>query len=284
MKSVDPVERHLFLEGIFLRYGYDFRQYSGASLDRRLASLLVSYETSSLLEVLKQVLASPEKFREILPSMTINTTEFFRDPQFFRALRERVLPFLKTYPSLRVWTAGCSTGEEIISLAILLEEENLLSRTTIYATDINPSVIKIAREGIYDSRAMQSFTKNYAAASGLRTPSEYYTADYGLVRFNPTLLQNVVFSEHNLATDSVFTEAHLILCRNVLIYFSRELQDRALELFTDSLVHRGFLGIGSKESIHFSKISNRVDTVDAKQHIFQAKPATVEKTEARGLR
>jgi len=271
VKLIDPVERHLFLEGIFLKYGHDFRQYSGASLDRRLDSLLDRFSTESLLPVLHQVLESPAKFRDILPQLTVNTTEFFRDPFFFKALREKIFPVLKTYPSLRIWSAGCSSGEELVSLAILLEEEGLLSRSTIFATDINPEVLKKAREGIYDSKAIQSFNKNYATASGLTTPSDYYSAEYGLVKFKPELLQNVVFSEHNLATDSVFMEAHLILCRNVMIYFSKELQERVLKLFLDSLVTRGFLAIGSKESLRFSRVAPFLSEVDAKQHIFQSK-------------
>jgi chemotaxis protein methyltransferase CheR len=271
--EIDPIQRHLFLEGIFLRYGYDFRQYSEASLNRRLNAILTARGQTNLLNVLQEVLSSNENFRTILPTLTINTTEFFRDPAFFRALRERVFPLLKTYASLRVWSAGCSSGEEILSLNILLEEEGLLSRTTVYATDISPTVLKHAREGIFDLQSMQSFAKNYAAASGLRSPSDYYTADYGLVRFHPRLLERVVFSEHNLATDSVFVEAHLVLCRNVLIYFSRELQDRAFDLFYRSLVHRGFLGIGAKESLRFSPVARHFETLDSKYNIFQMRPA-----------
>lgn len=271
MNSIDPIQRHLFFEGIFLRYGYDFRQYSEASLNRRLSAVLGANSNGNLLEILQKVIESPEVFRELLPLLTINTTEFFRDPAFFRALREKVFPLLKTYPSLRIWSAGCSTGEEVLSLSILLEEEGLRDRSTIYATDISPKMVKRAKEGIYDLTSMQNFAKSYAAASGLKTPSEYYTADYGLVRFNPRLLENVVFSEHNLVTDSVFAEAHLIICRNVLIYFNRELQDRVLNLFQRSLIHRGFLGIGSKESLTFSPAAKYFEAVDAKQNLFQIK-------------
>jgi chemotaxis protein methyltransferase CheR len=270
MSSIDPVHRHLFMEGIFLRYGYDFRHYSEASINRRLGSVLTKFKTSSLLEVLTMVLDSAETFREILPLMTVNTTDFFRDPSFFRAVRETVVPLLKTYPSIRVWSAGCSSGEEIISLAILLEEEGLLGRTTIHATDISPRMIKRAKEGIYDLTALQNFAKNYTAALGKRTPSEYYTADYGLVRFNPRLLEQVVFSEHNLVTDSAFLEAHFICCRNVLIYFNRELQDRVLHLFRTSLIHRGFLGIGNKETMRYSSVHRYFRQVDSVENIFQA--------------
>ncbi len=271
MTPLDPVERHLFLEGIFMRYGYDFRQYAEASLDRRLASLLAQNNMTSLVELLKHVLESTDAFREILPSLTINTTEFFRDPTFFRALRETVFPILKTYPRIVVWAAGCSTGEEVLSLTIALKEENLLNRATIHATDINPRVLKKAKEGIYDISLISSFNKNYVSAGGVNSPSEYYTAEYGLARFNPKLLENIVFSEHNLVTDAPFIEAHLILCRNVLIYFNRELQERAFNLFARSLVFRGFLGIGSKESIRFSNSSGLFDTVDLNQNIYSLK-------------
>jgi len=254
-----------------MRYGYDFRQYAEASLDRRLASLLAQNNMTSLVELLKHVLESTDAFREILPSLTINTTEFFRDPTFFRALRETVFPILKTYPRIVVWAAGCSTGEEVLSLTIALKEENLLNRATIHATDINPRVLKKAKEGIYDISLISSFNKNYVSAGGVNSPSEYYTAEYGLARFNPKLLENIVFSEHNLVTDAPFIEAHLILCRNVLIYFNRELQERAFNLFARSLVFRGFLGIGSKESIRFSNSSGLFDTVDLNQNIYSLK-------------
>ncbi|CAN5521579.1 chemotaxis protein CheR [soil metagenome] len=271
MKRLDSVEKHLFLEGIFLRYGYDFRQYAESSFDRRLGTLQIRFKTDSLLEILKKILDSADLFREILPVLTINTTEFFRDPMFFRALRETVLPTLQTYPRIQIWSAGCSTGEELLSVAMMLKEEGLYDRSTIYATDINPTVIKRAREGIYEHATIQTFNKNYVASGGTRSPSEYYTADYGLVRFAPDLLSNVVFSEHNLATDAVFVEAHLILCRNVLIYFTRDLQNRALQLFSQSLVYRGFLGLGSKESMRFSTSDSVFDTVDSAQRIYRFK-------------
>lgn len=271
MMIVDPVERHLFLEGIFLRYGYDFRQYAEASLNRRLANLLVEYKTKSLLDVLKVVLDSPDRFREILPSLTINTSEFFRDPLFFRTLREHVIPVLKTYSKISVWIAGCSTGEEVLSTAILLKEEDLYKRATVHATDINPEVIKRAKGGIYELSNMQTYNRNYVLAGGTKSPSEYYTAEYGLARFDPSLLENVVFSEHNLVTDAGFLEAHLILCRNVLIYFNRALQDRALRLFAESLAFRGFLGIGPKESIRFSELSTYFEKLRPDQNIFTLK-------------
>lgn len=268
MIQIDPVERHLFFEGILIKYGYDFRQYAEASLDRRLIYILGKKGSSSLLDLLKDVLAQPEEFRSILSQLTINTTEFFRDPHFFKALRESVVPVLKTYPHIVVWSAGCSTGEEVLSLSILLQEEGLLKRTTIYATDINQDVLKKAKEGIYEAGCISLFNKNYSMAGGTKAPSDYYSADYGLVRFNRELLENVVFSEHNLATDSAFVECHLILCRNVFIYFSRELQNRSLELFCESLIHKGFLSIGPKETLRFSPRATSFSSVIDGINIF----------------
>lgn len=252
-----------------MRYGHDFRQYAESSLNRRLNAIQDRFHTDSLLEVLKKVLDSTETFREVIPLLTINTTEFFRDPLFFKAVRESILPTLRTYPRIRIWTAGCSTGEELLSLAMILKEEGLYDRTTIYATDINPNVIERAKDAIYDHSIIQNFNKNYTIAGGSKSPSEYYTADYGLVRFAPDLLENVVFSEHNLATDSVFVEAHLVICRNVLIYFTRDLQNRAMDLFKQSLVYRGYLGLGSKESLRFTTSYAHFETVDANHRIYR---------------
>lgn len=272
---IDPIERHLFLEGIFLKYGYDFRQYSEASLNRRLVNLMQRCRTESLLDVLKQVNSSQIFFRSVLPLLTISTTEFFRDPEFFRSLREYVFPVLKTYPKLSVWVAGSSTGEEVLSLSIALLEEGLANRSTIYATDINPEALKVAKEGIYPSSSISLFNKNYVLAGGQQSPSEYYASEYGLVRFNRSLLNNVVFSEHNLATDAVFLEANLILCRNVLIYFSRDLQNRTFDLFARSLVFKGFLGIGSKESLRFSTSAPYFEPLQDCSKLFTLKTQTV---------
>ena len=208
----------------------------------------------------------------MLPLFTIGTTEFFRDPEFFKSLRTKVLPVLHTYAHSRLWVCGCSSGEELYSLAILLREEGLSERTTIFATDVNPAALAAARDGIYSNETMQTFTKNYVAAGGKRSPSEYYTAQYGLARMDPALRDNVVFSPHNLVTDHVFTEAHLILCRNVLIYFNRDLQDRVFWLFHQSLALRGFLGLGSKESLRFSAVSEVFSPVDSDHKIYQKEP------------
>lgn len=271
MINIDPIEKMLFFEGIFLKYGYDFRQYAAASLDRRLAFILDKFKVDSPLLLLKQALDSSDAYREILNNLTIHTSEFFRDPHFFRSLREQVLPILKTYSKLNIWVAGCSTGEEVISLAIMLREEGLQERSTIYATDINSHVLKIAEQAIYELPRLKNFNKNYVASGGTQTPSQYYSAEYGHIRFDPTLLRNVVFSQHNLATDANFIEAHLILCRNVLIYFNSDLQNRVFRLFARSLAFRGFLGIGTKETLQFSKSSKFFKEVDNARNIYTLK-------------
>lgn len=268
---VDPVERHLFLEGILLKYGYDFRQYSSAALDRRLAAILRENHQDSLLPVLQDVLGSEQNFRKILPSLTINTTEFFRDPEFFAALKEQVFTVMATYPSINIWIAGSSTGEEAVSVAILLMEANLYHKTTIYVSDINPIVLASAQKSIYSQQSIQQFIKSYNKVSQAASPSDYYTAEYGFVKFNPDVLKHMIFLEHNLAMDDVIANMHLILCRNVLIYFNRALQERALELFTRSLVYKGFLGIGSKESLRLSEVYPHYDVINSKNNIYQMK-------------
>ena len=269
MRPIDSVERYLLLEGIFMKYGYDFRQYSESSLNRRLNFILGYFHNEGLIDLLRRCLESKDYFNEVLPYFTIGTTEFFRDPAFFLSLRKKVFPILKTYPSVKIWVAGCSTGEEVISLAVALKEEGLLDSTTIYATDINKQVLKKAQSGIYDLQAIHNFTKNYAAAGGTHSPSEYYASDYGLVRMDSSLTKNVVYAEHNLTADAVFTEAHVILCRNVMIYFQRDLQERVYQLFTNSLVHNGFLGIGSKESARFTKYASNFTPLDGEANIYQ---------------
>lgn len=220
-------------------------------------------------ELLRRTMSDKTFFHQILPLFTVSTTEMFRDPEFFKMLREQVVPFLKTYPTLKIWVAGCSTGEEVYSLAILLKEEGLYDRSVIFATDINPQALKVAESGIYELSTIQTFSKNYTAAGGPRSPSEYYTADYGCARFDPSLRTQIVFSEHNLVTDNVFAEMHLVLCRNVLIYFRRPLQDHVLTLFAQSLTRRGFLALGSKESVRFSSASPYFDAVDEHCRIYQ---------------
>lgn len=271
MREITPLEKKLFLEGIFLRYGYDFHQYTESAIDRRLYFLLEKHRPKSILEILDLLIHDPVYFREILPLLTVKTTEFFRDPGFFMSLRKNVIPLLKTYSRFTIWVAGCSTGEEVISLAILLQEENLLKNATIHATDINPIALKTAQSGIYEMAAIKTFNKNYVTSGGTKLPSDYFTAAYGLARFDPELLKNVVFSEHNLTVDAPFVEAQLITCRNVLIYFDKDLQNRVFQLFASSLSFKGFLGIGAKESLRFADSKCFFSDFDLEQKIYSLK-------------
>ena len=252
MQSSEDIEVRLLLDAIYLRYHYDFRSYSPASLKRRLNAAKLQMGAESLSQLQEQVLRDPTTFTRLLQFLTVQVSDMFRDPSFFLALREKVVPELRTYPSIRIWIAGCSTGEELYSYAILLREEGLLERTTLYATDINPEALRKAELGLYPIERIQAFTENHRLAGGKSSLSEYYTAAYGSAAFDRTLRKSVVFSDHSLATDSVFAEVQLVSCRNVLIYFDRTLQDRAVGLMKDSLCRRGFLGLGSKESLLFS--------------------------------
>ncbi len=246
------IEIQLLLEAIYLRYHYDFRGYSPASLKRRLNAAKLQMGTDTLTALQDRALHDPLAFTQLLQFMTVGVSDMFRDPTFFKTLRERVVPELRTYPSIRIWIAGCSTGEELYSFAILLREEGLLDRTTLYATDINPEALRRAELGLYSLDRLQAFTENHRLSGSNCSLSEYYTAAYGSAAFARSLRKNVVFSDHSLATDSVFAEVQLVSCRNVLIYFDRTLQDRAVGLMKDSLCRRGFLGLGSKESLLFS--------------------------------
>lgn len=249
MSDLEDIELRLLLEAIFLRFRYDFRRYSMASLRRRVARAMVELGCSSISSLQARVLHDPVAFPQLLQFLTVQVSDMFRDPPFFRVLRERIVPFLKTYPSLKVWIAGCSSGEEVYSMAILFREEGLLERTMIYATDINGEALRRAETGVYPLDRIAAFTENHRLAGGHGSLSAYYTAAYGSAVFDRSLLKRVVFSDHSLATDHVFAEVQLISCRNVLIYFDRELQDRALNLFKEALCRRGFLGLGSRESL-----------------------------------
>jgi chemotaxis protein methyltransferase CheR len=246
------IELPLLIEAIYHKYHYDFRLYARASLRRRLMAALTHFGCQTLSQLQDQVLRNPEMFPKLLDFLTVPVSEMFRDPSYFRSLREQVVPLLRTYPSLKIWVAGCSTGEEVYSIAILLREEGLLERTLIYATDINPRSLQKAQAGIYDLSRVAGFTENHRKSGARRSLSDYYTAAYGGVMLDKSLRQHIVFSDHSLATDSVFAEVQLVSCRNVLIYFDRMLQDRAVGLFRDALCRKGFLGIGSKESLRFS--------------------------------
>lgn len=263
------IELPLLLQAIYLKYNYDFRDYAGASLKRRVLHALRQLKCESISELQSRILHSAETFTDLLQIITIPTTEMFRDPGYFLALRQQVIPFLKTYPSLKIWIAGCSTGEELYSIAILLHEENLLERSIIYATDINPISLEKARKGIFDLERVESYQDNYSKAGGTGRLADYYSAAYRNALFDRRLCENITFADHSLATDSVFAETHFISCRNVMIYFNQGLQERALGLFHESLCHRGFLGLGSKESLEFSCYANHFEALAKAQRIYR---------------
>jgi chemotaxis protein methyltransferase CheR len=266
---VHDIEIRLLVEAVFLRYGHDFRDYAQASLKRRVLQARERMGAASISALQERVLHDPEAFDQLLQYLTVPVSEMFRDPTYFLTLRRDVMPVLRTYASLKVWVAGCSTGEEAYSMAILLLEEGLLERTILYATDINHASLEKAGKGIFPLDSMQGFTRNYQAAGGTRAFSDYYTAAYGGALMDRKLRESITFADHSLATDAVFAETQLVSCRNVLIYFNRALQDRALGLFHDSLVHRGFLGLGSKETLDFSAYASRFEAVSRPQRIYR---------------
>jgi chemotaxis protein methyltransferase CheR len=263
------IELRLLIEAIYLKYSYDFRDYSGASVKRRVNHALRQFDCKTISALQERVLHDPSAFMQLLQYLTIPVSEMFRDPTHFLAIRREVVPLLKTYPSIKIWIAGCSTGEEVYSMAILLREEGLLERTIIYATDINPSSLEKAKQGIFSLDSVRTYTENYQKAGGQRAFSDYYTAAYGNAIFDKTLRENVTFADHSLATDSVFSETQLISCRNVLIYFNKKLQDRAFGLFHDSLCHRGFLVLGSKETLDFSAYSGEFEALVKQERIYR---------------
>lgn len=247
------VELSLLLDAIYHQYHYDFRGYARSSLKRRLKSAMTHFNSASLSQLQHHVLHHPESFPQLLNFLTVPVSEMFRDPSYFLAIRTQVVPLLRTYPSVKIWVAGCSTGEEAYSLAILMHEEGLLDRSLIYATDINPGTLREAEAGVYGVERMAGFTENHRRSGGKSSLSDYYTTGYGRARLDPMLKRNMVVSDHSLATDNVFGEMQLVSCRNVLIYFNRELQERAVGLFREALCRRGFLGIGQRETLRFSK-------------------------------
>jgi chemotaxis protein methyltransferase CheR len=268
-RDLEKIEVDLLLEGIFRHYGFDFRSYAYSSLKRRLWKRIQSEGLDTVSELQDRVLHDPSMMEKLLLDLSINVSAMYRDPTFYKSFREKVVPVLRTYPFVRVWHAGCSTGEEVYSMAILLEEEGLYDRSRIYATDINEVVLQTAKNGIYPVEKMQEYTQNYIRAGGTRSFSDYYVAKYDAAIFSSSLTRNVVFSQHNLVTDRSFAEFNVILCRNVMIYFDRKLQDRVHSLFYDSLVQLGFLGLGSKESLKFSKYENCYEEVDGRDKIYR---------------
>jgi chemotaxis protein methyltransferase CheR len=267
--SLERLEIELLLEAIYRRYGFDFRAYAYASIRRRLWRRIEGEGLASVSALQDRVLHDPDLMEKLLLDLSVNVTAMFRDPGFYTAFREHVVPSLRTYPFVRIWHAGCSTGEEVYSMAILLEEEGLYDRCRIYATDINEVVVHKAKAGIFPIERMQEYTANYIRAGGRRSFSEYYTAKYDGALFSPQLQRNVVFAQHNLVTDRSFAEFNVIACRNVLIYFDRELQERVHALLYDSLVTFGVLALGSKESIRLSKYEGTYETLSQAEKIYR---------------
>lgn len=251
-ESIEDIEIQLLLDAVYRHYHYDFRHYARASIKRRLIQARNHWGYDSISEIQSAVLHDETMLPRLLNYLTVQVSEMFRDPSYFRALREKVVPHLRTYPSLKVWVAGCSHGEELYSLAILFAEEGLADRTIFYATDINPVALRAAQAGVFPLDRIRLFTENHRLSGGRSSLSDYYVADYDRAVFDKSLRDRTVFSDHSLVTDAAFGEMHLISCRNVLIYFDRALQDRVVGLFGESLVRGGFLGIGSKESLRFS--------------------------------
>jgi chemotaxis protein methyltransferase CheR len=270
-KDTSGLEISLLLEALYHKYGYDFREYADAHIRRRIMSRMVLWQLTDISQVQSRVLNDETYAATLLQDLSINVTEMFRDREFYSSLRENVIPILKTYPFLKIWHAGCSTGEEAYSMAILLQEEGLYERTTIYATDFNQTVLNRAREGIYSNQLIKEYTTNYQLSGGKQSFSSYYTAHYDNVIMNQSLKKNIVWANHNLVTDSVFAEVNLILCRNVLIYFDKNLQNKVQTLFYNSLVNGGILCLGSKESLHYSDMHNAYLEIDKKQRIYKKK-------------
>ena len=268
-RDVEEIEVALLLEAIYRRYGFDFRQYAPASLKRRLWRRAHAESVATLSALQDRVLHDPQCMERLLLDLSINVTAMFRDPSFYRAFRDKVVPLLRTYPFTRIWVAGCSSGEEVYSLAILLDEAELLDRTRIYATDINEAVLDRARLGVFPLDKMQEYTQNYLEAGGSRAFSEYYLASYDGAVFDRRLTENVVFAQHNLVSDRAFNEFHVIVCRNVMIYFDRALQERVLGLFHESLVTFGVLALGHKETIRLSTFSSRFEDIDPVEKLWR---------------
>jgi len=270
-KDTSELEITSLLEAVYRKYGYDFRQYSEAHIRRRIMSRMAMAGLEDVSQMQLKVL-NDEVFASILlQDLSITVTEMFRDKGFYKSLRENVLPILKTYPFIKIWHAGCATGEEAYSMAILLQEEGLYDRTTIYATDFNQQALNKAKDGIFPANLIKEYTSNYQLAGGKEPFSNYYTSNYDNVIMNTSLKKNIVWANHNLVTDAVFAEVHLVLCRNVLIYFDKELQNKVQKLFYNSIIDGGILCLGSKEGLRFTELYEKYTELDARQRIFKKK-------------
>jgi len=267
--DLETIEMGLFFEGVFQTYGYDFRQYSRASLRRRLHAAMANEKVETVSGLQDRVLRDPACMERFLQTVTINVTSMFRDPSFFRAVRDKVVPILRTYPFIRIWIAGCSSGEEVYSLAILLREEGLYDRARLYATDLSVGVLQSAKDGIFPLEKMKDYTSNYQQAGGRGEFSSYYTARYESAILKKDLKENIVFSQHNLVTDAAFNEFQVILCRNVMIYFDKGLQERVLTMFHESLCSFGVLALGKRESLRFSVLESFYQDLDLEERLFR---------------
>jgi chemotaxis protein methyltransferase CheR len=267
--ELERIEVQVLLEAIYQHYGFDFRGYAPGSLKRRLWRRAYAEKVETMSALQDRVLHDPAVMERLLLDLSINVTSMFRDPSFFQAMRQKVVPLLRTYPFIRIWNAGCSTGEETFSLAILLREEGLYDRARIYATDINEKVLEQARAGVFPLEKMRDYTENYIRAGGTEAFSSYYTADGDTARFDPALMDQVVFAQHNLVSDAPFNEFNVIVCRNVMIYFGKALQGRVHELFYESLETFGILALGHKESIKFTKYEDRYEALDAPEKLYR---------------
>lgn len=267
--ELEEIEIQLLLEGVYQRYGFDFRDYARASLKRRVWKCVQEEKLGTVSGFQEKVLHDPACMERFLLALSIDVTAMFRDPGFYLAFRQKVVPLLRTYPFLRIWHAGCSTGEEVYSMAILMREEGLYEKARLYATDTNEAAVQKAKEGISPLRAMKDYTANYMQAGGMGTFSDYYVAKYDNAIFDASLGANIVWAQHNLVTDSSFNEFHVILCRNVMIYFNRALQGRVHNLFYDSLAVSGVLGLGSKESVSFTPHESDYKALDGHNKLYQ---------------
>lgn len=267
--DIEILEINLLLESLFERYGYDFRSYARASIGRRIRLFQREHGCRSISELIPKLLHDDSIFEQLVRRFSITVTEMFRDPEVYRKIREKVIPFLKTYPFIKIWHAGAATGEEVYSLAIVLKEEGLYEKATIFATDFNDASLDEAKKGIFALENVKQYTSNYQRAGGTASFSDYYHAQYGAITIDQSLKKNITVANHNLVMDGVFSETHLIMCRNVLIYFNKELQNRVLNLFYDSLARGGILCLGTKESLQFSEVQDRFSVIDAKSKIYQ---------------
>ncbi|MED3561434.1 protein-glutamate O-methyltransferase CheR [Bacillus xiapuensis] len=269
--ELQNVEMNLLLEGLYQMYGYDFRGYVRASLFRRVTNRMRLERLETITALLEKVLHDSGYLERLLNDLSIRMTEMYRDPSFFSAFRNEVVPLLRELPEIRIWHAGCATGEEVYSMAILMQEEGLAEKTTIYATDMNERALKVAQKGAFPLKKMQQYTKNYLAAGGKKAFSEYYTTDHQFAYFCPVMKEKLLFAQHNLVTDGSFNEFHVILCRNVMIYFNSALQQKVHGLMYNSLAEGGFIGLGSKESLMFVPNDIQYLEFNSQERIYRRK-------------